>query len=110
MIEAGTRVLSSMLAIKEKDADDDTDRVIVPSLSFPELLEDFYRPIARDGAGLIEVAIRLQKSLAALAGADPAAHADCANASADAMTRASAAMAADVDRALLDRIHRRYWP
>lgn len=110
VIEAGTRVLASMLAIKEKDAEDATDRVIVPSLSFPVLLEDFYRPIARDGAGLIEVAIRLQKSLAALAEADPAARGDCANAAADAMTRARAAMTAEADRALLDRIHRRYWP
>lgn len=110
VIEAGTRVLSSMLAIREKNADDDTGRVIVPSPSFPELLEDFYRPIARDGAGLIEVAIRLQKSLAALAGAEPAARGDCATAAADAMTRARAAMTAEADRALLDGIHRRYWP
>lgn len=110
VIEAGTRVLSSMLAIQEKNADDDTGRVIVPSPSFPELLEDFYRPIARDGAGLIEVAIRLQKSLAALAEADPAARGDCAKAAADAMTRARAAMTAEADRALLDGIHRRYWP
>ncbi|MEL0211577.1 MAG: hypothetical protein VW891_13545, partial [Novosphingobium sp.] len=85
------------------------DRVIVPSLSFPELLEDFYRPIARDGAGQIEVAVRLQKSLAALAVLGHAERADCANVAADAMTRALTAMTAEADRELLERIHRRYW-
>ncbi|MFY8195100.1 MAG: DUF2254 family protein, partial [Novosphingobium sp.] len=69
----------SIVNMEEIESETDTDRVIVPSMSFPELLEDFYRPIARDGAGQIEVAVRLQKSLAALAVLGPAARADCAN-------------------------------
>lgn len=110
VIEAGTRVLSAIVAIEESTDGPCSDRVIVPPLSFPELLEDFYRPIARDGAGLIEVAIRLQKSLAALAEAEPAARADCAAAAAEALTRATVAMTAEADRAQIARIHRRYWP
>jgi uncharacterized membrane protein len=41
--------------------------VHVPELSLAEMVETAYRPIARDGAGMVEVQIRLQKSLAALA-------------------------------------------
>ncbi|BEV01159.1 DUF2254 domain-containing protein [Novosphingobium olei] len=109
VIEAGTRVLSAIVAIEESADEPCIDSVIVPPLSFPELLEDFYRPIARDGAGLIEVAIRLQKSLAALAEAEPAARADCAAAAAEGLTRAMTAMTAEADRAQIARIHRRYW-
>lgn len=109
VIEAGTRVLSAMIAIEKEGDRLGADRVVVPALSFPELLEDFYRPIARDGAGLVEVATRLQKSLAAVAQAAPAARSDCQSAAADALTRAMVAMTAEADRAQLARIHRRYW-
>lgn len=109
VIEAGTRVLSAMIAIEKEGDQLGADRVVVPALSFPELLEDFYRPIARDGAGLVEVAIRLQKSLAAVAQAAPAARSDCQSAAAEALTRAMVTMTAEADRAQLARIHRRYW-
>lgn len=109
VLEAGTRVLSAIVAIEESTDGSCSDRVIVPSLSFPDLLEDFYRPIARDGAGLIEVAIRLQKSLAALAEAEPAARADCAAAAAEALARAMVATTAEADRTQIARMHRRYW-
>lgn len=110
VIEAGTRVLSAIVAIENSPDEPCPERVIVPCLSFPELLEDFYRPIARDGAGLIEVAIRLQKSLAALARAQPAARADCAACAEEAMTRAMAAMTAEADRTLIARTYRSNWP
>lgn len=42
------------------------NRVEVPALSLSDMFEDAFRPIARDGAGNLEVMIRLQKSLAAL--------------------------------------------
>jgi|SRR5690554_487499 len=41
--------------------------VWVQRIVLSELFNDFFDPIARDGAGLIEVHIRLQKALAALA-------------------------------------------
>lgn len=109
VLEAGTRVLSAMVTMKEDGDKPDQGRVVVPALRFPELLEDLYRPIARDGAGLIEVAIRLQKSLAALAEAAPAARRDCHAAATEALARAMAAMTAEVDRTQLAGIHRRYW-
>jgi uncharacterized membrane protein len=43
------------------------DRVFVPELSVDEMLEDAFRAIARDGAGVVEVQIRLQKTLKAVA-------------------------------------------
>ncbi len=55
----------------EPDGDEDRsqpeyDRVEVPGLSEQDLLEDAFTAIARDGAGMVEVAVRLQKALAAL--------------------------------------------
>ncbi|GAA1701894.1 DUF2254 domain-containing protein [Microbacterium sediminicola] len=41
--------------------------VSVTPVSLRDLIEDAFRPIARDGAGTVEVGIRLQKTLAALA-------------------------------------------
>lgn len=43
------------------------DRVLVPEISIDEMLDDAFRAIARDGAGLVEVQIRLQKALHAIA-------------------------------------------
>lgn len=46
------------------------DRVSVPALSANDLFDDAFNAIARDGAGLLEVATRLQKALEALASLD----------------------------------------
>jgi len=43
------------------------DRVSVPKLDVDDLFDDAFTAIARDGAGIVEVAIRLQKAFAALA-------------------------------------------
>ncbi len=43
------------------------DRVWVPVLSVDDMFDDAFTAIARDGAGFVEVAIRLQKALCALA-------------------------------------------
>jgi uncharacterized membrane protein len=43
------------------------DRVSVPELSLHDLFDDAFNAIGRDGAGAVEVAIRLQKALKALA-------------------------------------------
>lgn len=49
------------------------DRVYVPTLDMGDMLDDAFTAIARDGAGIIEVSIRLQKALEALAECDDAA-------------------------------------
>jgi uncharacterized membrane protein len=42
------------------------DRVIVPALSLADMFGDAFTAVARDGAGSVEVGIRLQKAFAAL--------------------------------------------
>ena len=53
--------------------------VVVPTLSGAEMIEDAFRPIARDGASMVEVQIRLQKSLQALQQVAPAAFSEASN-------------------------------
>lgn len=43
------------------------DRVEVPQLDLQDMFDDAFTAIARDGAGVVEVSIRLQKALQALA-------------------------------------------
>lgn len=67
-------------------------RLHVPPIRSDDLIEDAFRPIARDGASLIEVQIRLQKALLALAEMAPQVFApQTARASADALARVAAA-------------------
>lgn len=99
VIDAQHRAFRAVLE-RTDDASDATecDRVFVPLPTMADLLEDAFRPLARDGTGAIEVSIRLQKTLAALAGAAPA-HAQAIDAMArQAFERASAAFASDADR------------
>lgn len=60
------RVFENML---QTEVDDDTPygNVTVEAVALDDLVEDAFRPIARDGAGMVEVGIRLQKTLASLA-------------------------------------------
>ncbi len=46
------------------------DRIEVPLLSVDDMFDDAFTPIARDGAAVVEVGIRLQKGLRALANLD----------------------------------------
>lgn len=43
------------------------DRIEIPGISVGDMFDDAFAPIARDGAGTVEVQIRLQKALASLA-------------------------------------------
>lgn len=75
------------------------DRVYVPAIAVEDMFDDIYMPIARDGAGFVEVQIRLQKALGALAKAGDgrlAPHA--ASHAASALARAGQAMNFDADR------------
>jgi len=54
------------LAAEEKQAPD-CNRVAVPELSVDDLFDDAFTAVARDGAGAVEVVMRLQKALASLA-------------------------------------------
>lgn len=54
------------------------DRVSVPRLEVDDMFEDAFTAIARDGAGLVEVSVRLQKAFQALAETESKALADAA--------------------------------
>lgn len=49
-----------------RDAPAKFDRVFLPTITANDLVFDAFTPIARDGAGMIEVGMRLQKALRAL--------------------------------------------
>jgi uncharacterized membrane protein len=50
-----------------QEADIACPHVHVPPLTTADLFDDFFAPIARDGAGAVEIQIRLQKALTTLA-------------------------------------------
>lgn len=82
------------------------DRVFVPGLEVADVVADAFGPIARDGAGVIEVQLRLQKTLLALAQIDRAKFGAAVVAeSARAMLLAEAAILVPRDLALLRDLH-----
>lgn len=83
--------------------------LIILRLAFSDLIEDLYRPIARDGAGTIEVGIRLQKSLAALQTIATEAMADCRTEAKDELVRGRTALNSASNRDRIPNIHYRYW-
>ncbi|MBA8816952.1 putative membrane protein [Microbacterium halimionae] len=64
------RVFTAMLT-EEPDDEVLYPHVWITPVALDDLLEDAFRPLARDGAGMIEVALRLQRVLAALAATSP---------------------------------------
>jgi len=92
VIGRGVRVLSH-LSRPTPPEDPKFDRVFAPGLSAADMLDDFFTPIARDGAAIIEVCIRLQQALASLGRLGDAAVALAANRNAStALRRAEAAL------------------
>jgi uncharacterized membrane protein len=99
--------LVRILAIWEDDFDAEVayEDVYVPPITAAEVIEDAFRPIARDGAGMIEVQVRLQKSLADLAQASPGVFGARAMAmSRYALKRAEAGNLADSEMTLLRQL------
>jgi uncharacterized membrane protein len=98
VLAALVRVLA--VEAEAQESEGDCLKVHVPPLDRAALLEDCIVPIARDGAGLIEVQLRLQRMLAAIAklpGYDEAARRLAGSAKA----RGLAALSAAEDRARL---------
>lgn len=101
------RVFASALGTEQSD-EIRYARIEVEAVSMRDLVDDGFRPLARDGAAVIEVAIRLQKTLAALAAASPA-HAAVFRACAeDAGSRADSALPAQ-DQETLRTLTRQLW-
>lgn len=66
VIGRGVRVLSHLTRPTLPD-EPTFERVYAPGLSVADMLDDFFTPIARDGAAIVEVGLRLQDGLASLA-------------------------------------------
>ncbi|MFN3579182.1 MAG: DUF2254 domain-containing protein [Pseudomonas sp.] len=79
-------------------------RVMVPSLDLADLFADLFAPIARDGAGLIEVQMRLGKGLLALAEQSEAAAEPAREQLQRALLLAEQALPLEQDRARLRKL------
>lgn len=109
VIGTAVRVLSVLA--KPHDAPDESDEdkvpmlVTVPPITAEELFDDVFTPIARDGAALVEVMIRLRKALHALARFHPDFSAPARQHMALALARAEEAMTLPQDIARLKTIN-----
>lgn len=67
----GSHVRMFTLWIQHKDEKESKEikftRIEVPEISYDDLFDDAFRPIARDGASNLEVMLRLQKALSTIA-------------------------------------------
>ncbi len=79
------------------DASVGHERVSAPQLHPRDLIEDAFRPIARDGAGTIEVVLRLLHGLEVIAEANPFLKQEAIQAASDAAQRAERALQAPRD-------------
>lgn len=95
VIGALTRLLSDWRS--SPPASVGNDRIFVPALHPQDLMEDAFRPIARDGAGLIEVVLRLLHSLEIIAQVNPHLRQAAMGAAEDAAQRARRALKAPRD-------------
>jgi uncharacterized membrane protein len=102
-------VQQRLLTLWADKADEDAGpprcpRVLIPPLDVANLFEDAFEPLTRDAAGLVEVGLRLQRSLAALAAIGPPDFArNARRLSGKALALAEVALPLDADRARLAR-------
>lgn len=80
------------------------DRVLVAPLVPRDVLVDFYRPLARDGAHIIEVVSRMLKSLETVAACQPTFAEAAREMARDTLARAEPAMSAASDLADLRKV------
>ncbi|MCR0982361.1 DUF2254 domain-containing protein [Roseomonas populi] len=106
VIGAGLRVLSNWVPEPGQVAPEpEYPRIRVPALSSGDLIEDFFHPLAREGAGIVQVPVRLQKALAALVSLSPEQFGGPARrASAHVAEHAALALAVPSERALVEAL------
>jgi uncharacterized membrane protein len=81
-----------------------SDRVSAPGLEADDLFEDAFAPLAQDGAGRVEVALRLQHALAALSALETPGFAEAAGrVSRRGLALAHHALVLDTDRGRIDQ-------
>lgn len=99
------RVVRLLIRWSRSQAPLSAQKVVCPNVRAPgiavgDMLDDVFAPIARDGAGMLEVQLRLQKALLALIATNPEMFGDEAKAhSAVALARAENALLLDTEKA-----------
>ncbi|MCP8898030.1 DUF2254 domain-containing protein [Gilvimarinus xylanilyticus] len=108
----GVRLISQWQVTPDDVSDYDIPHqcVFVPRIELEELFIDFFSPIARDGASMIEVQIRLQKSLAALAAIDDDFYRAALAMAQNSLQRAQQSFAFSADSNSLQEVHERLFP
>ncbi|WP_203301022.1 DUF2254 domain-containing protein [Marinobacter sediminum] len=66
IIDSFVRIFAKWSATEEQEPEVQRDRVWVPEVSLDGMFDDAFNAIAKDGAGTIEVMLRLQTALASL--------------------------------------------
>ncbi|ROR80060.1 Uncharacterized membrane protein [Plantibacter flavus] len=108
IIGALQRVFTATLTTT-RDVDVDHPRIWVRGVTLEDLVTDAFRPLSRDGAGILEVQMRLQKCFAALAATAPD-QAETFHAAATLALRRSSTRLDDADTEILNALHRRLRP
>lgn len=72
VIGRAIRILAVWVEPVDPERDIPFPQIHVPAIDLRELFDDLFTPIARDGAGIVEVGIRLQKALKVLSRLGPA--------------------------------------
>ncbi len=98
VIGRGVRIMSIWAGPDDSEIEPVHPQVYVPSIAIADIFDDLFAPIARDGAAIAEVQIRLQKAFGALARTDdPAFRENAIRHSGIALQRAEAAMRSKFD-------------
>lgn len=108
VLSAGQRVAERLLE-RAAEAGKAPQPVAIP-VSLEEMMEDLVLPIARDGAAMAEVQIRLHRVLGSLAVAAPGAHAMLARLAKEALGRSRDSEIAAFDLERIQRAHERAFP
>jgi uncharacterized membrane protein len=113
VIGRGIRSLTCWGKPKAPAAKIDTDcqQVYLRALTVDDLFDDFFAPIARDGAGLVEVDLRMMKALVCLAQINPAMFSSaCARHAGLLLKHANNALVLEEDRHTLSAVARPLLP
>lgn len=102
VIGRAVRILAISAEPRDRQQDIAFPRINVPPIALGDLFDDLFTPIARDGAGIIEVGVRLQKAMLVLSRLEPAEFAENASRHSQlALQRASRGLTLEHDLALL---------
>lgn len=102
---AGQRVLDHFID-PDRPSDPPLPGLVDLPLSLQEMVEDLILPISRDGAGLIEVGIQIQKMLGSLARRCPGARSWIMEMAENCLERSRSSMSQATDKQRLGRAHR----